>query len=453
MRKYVTRRSTSGIEHISRRLICACLALASLTRPASAADYIATFLTLPGFEGSFIPTASGVSFAGSSRDPLTGGANRPWLWNGNAVVDLFPANFASAGVTEIDDNSQVGFGYEPGNPFTRALLWHGSAQSVVNLHSPEYESTTAVDVDGATQVGRAITSDSMHAVMWSGSAESLVDLHPAGYGWSEAVGAGGGVQVGEAGPGPGYPNSPRAIMWTGTAASAVSLHPAGYDRSGAYDADAGRQVGEAFRNFNTPLEKGEAILWSGSAASAVSLHPSGYAHSGALSIAGNYQAGVLFNSDWQSRAAVWQGTAASVVDLHALVAAADPYFQEAEWYQTFAGDVTADGTVVGTAGDNFRNVAVIWRRIDANFNGNGRVDAADLAVWKNAVGTVSSTPRPAGDANGDGRVDGTDFLLWQSRLNVIAPSPPGLPAPEPTSCLIAVVAAAALGAFRSRYSR
>lgn len=44
-----------------------------------------------------------------------------------------------------------------------------------------------------------------------------------------------------------------------------------------------------------------------------------------------------------------------------------------------------------------------------DFNGDGIVNSADLAVWKTAFGTSA-----AGDANADGVTDGTDFMIWQS---------------------------------------
>jgi autotransporter-associated beta strand protein len=50
--------------------------------------------------------------------------------------------------------------------------------------------------------------------------------------------------------------------------------------------------------------------------------------------------------------------------------------------------------------------------IAADFDHNGIVDAADLAVWNQAM----SGSTAAGDANGDGQTDGSDFLVWQRQL-------------------------------------
>lgn len=46
-----------------------------------------------------------------------------------------------------------------------------------------------------------------------------------------------------------------------------------------------------------------------------------------------------------------------------------------------------------------------------DFDGNGMVDAADLAQWQNDLGVNANS-----DANGDGVTDGADFLAWQRSL-------------------------------------
>lgn len=47
----------------------------------------------------------------------------------------------------------------------------------------------------------------------------------------------------------------------------------------------------------------------------------------------------------------------------------------------------------------------------ADLDNNGRVDAADLAVWK-----LAYKSSPAGDADHDADSDGSDFLLWQRQF-------------------------------------
>jgi enterochelin esterase family protein len=66
--------------------------------------------------------------------------------------------------------------------------------------------------------------------------------------------------------------------------------------------------------------------------------------------------------------------------------------------------------------------------VEGDFNGDGAVDAADLARWQSGVGKATGAVRLDGDADGDRDVDGADFLLWQRQAG--APAAP-VSAPEP----------------------
>jgi beta-glucanase (GH16 family) len=68
----------------------------------------------------------------------------------------------------------------------------------------------------------------------------------------------------------------------------------------------------------------------------------------------------------------------------------------------------------------------------ADFNLDGSVDAADLAVWQNAYGLSTGADREDGDADGDGDVDGRDFLAWQRELTP-AEGVSALSVPEPSA--------------------
>jgi hypothetical protein len=78
-----------------------------------------------------------------------------------------------------------------------------------------------------------------------------------------------------------------------------------------------------------------------------------------------------------------------------------------------------------------------------DFNGDGSVNAADLAVWKTSFGTNAGA-----DADGDGDSDGNDFLVWQRNLGSAATGA-NAAVPEP-SALALVVCALAGAACRSR---
>ncbi|HMO87060.1 MAG TPA: SGNH/GDSL hydrolase family protein [Lacipirellulaceae bacterium] len=81
--------------------------------------------------------------------------------------------------------------------------------------------------------------------------------------------------------------------------------------------------------------------------------------------------------------------------------------------------------------------------LPGDFNTDGQVDAADLALWYAGYGTTDAVRRQ-GDADDNGLTDGADFLLWQQRLgaNVLTHTlATTTPVPEPGAAWLAAVGA------------
>lgn len=79
--------------------------------------------------------------------------------------------------------------------------------------------------------------------------------------------------------------------------------------------------------------------------------------------------------------------------------------------------------------------------LPADYNGDGYVDASDLATLDNWYGVNGN-----GDADGDGDTDGNDFLAWQQQYT--GPSPVVANVPEPTSAFLLVIGLAMMARRR-----
>jgi hypothetical protein len=91
----------------------------------------------------------------------------------------------------------------------------------------------------------------------------------------------------------------------------------------------------------------------------------------------------------------------------------------------------------------------------ADFNQDGRVDAADYTIWRDNSGSTANEPWSLGDADGDGDTDETDYLLWRQQYGrSLADSSPASTTqeavPEPSTLLITWFSIAAITTQRNQ---
>jgi hypothetical protein len=216
---------------------------------------------------------SGNRIAGSVG--LTGGQGTHaavWTIGSEGYVDLNATN-SSSWLLAIDGDLQSGYANVGGA--LHASLWSGTVSSWVDLnpaHSSESKAS-AVSADGpgvppGGEVGGytrpSNASGRTHASIWHGSAESWVDLNGTAYS-SEVRGVAGGYQVGNFNP--GGPLLPlRASLWHGTAESLEDLSlslPGSWGTSQAesvWIVNGVMYISGWGRNNSTARE--EALLWS-----------------------------------------------------------------------------------------------------------------------------------------------------------------------------------------------
>ncbi len=88
-------------------------------------------------------------------------------------------------------------------------------------------------------------------------------------------------------------------------------------------------------------------------------------------------------------------------------------------------------------GTGLLQVSTYVAPIPGDFNSDGIVDGADLAIWQAGFGTDSGAGVAIGDADGDKDVDGLDFLIWERNLTGTAGATTLATAvPEPTTWLL-----------------
>jgi hypothetical protein len=108
--------------------------------------------------------------------------------------------------------------------------------------------------------------------------------------------------------------------------------------------------------------------------------------------------------------------------------------------------------------DNVRVETLVPPPADnADFNGNGTVDAADYVVWRKNEGLAGTGAQMTGDANGDMNVDAADYSIWRATFATSVPASGSnidsvAAVPEPGTAMLVVLGLLTLGTCRRRMS-
>jgi hypothetical protein len=168
-----------------------------------------SFATLTGHsQTAFLPNAPLGAFGTLNACCTRARAIRGDEMVGDASIDL--------GTSAAIDSSPAA------NPYSSAVLWKGIFGQMTTIQLGTVPSI-ATATNGSQQGGWA----GSHAVMWSGSAASMVDLNPGGYFDSRVSGMAAEFQVGDGwlgGPANTAGAVRHALLWRGSAASVVDLN-------------------------------------------------------------------------------------------------------------------------------------------------------------------------------------------------------------------------------------
>lgn len=272
------------------------------------------------------------------------------LWSGTAasMVDLDPGVGFSSAATATDGEFQGGYLLVKDDDVARfrAALWHGTAASYVSLHPNGASDSGVSDMEGGIQVGNVSYPRGSFGGYWTGTADSFTPLLPAGFQASQVGGMHGHIVVGDA-----ESDFQHAYAWDLDANTAVDFSPAGYINSTLSDTDGIQHVGLAGNLDGNGGFTYHAGVWDAATHAFTDLHPSGWQNSYGFGVSHGIQVGDVEGPS-TLHAAAWNGTAASFVDLQTYLP------PEALFSQAIRID--DHGNIIGSMGTLQGIRAVMW---------------------------------------------------------------------------------------------
>lgn len=105
-------------------------------------------------------------------------------------------------------------------------------------------------------------------------------------------------------------------------------------------------------------------------------------------------------------------------------------------YGVYADNKTGELFVLGGSTDGAATISRImlpefFTPLAGDYNGDGRVEAADYTVWRDSNGATGVPLYSGADGNGDGRIDHVDYQVWKDQYGVSQPLD-STGVPEPT---------------------
>lgn len=344
-----------------------------------------------------------------------------WLANSTTVQMFTPPSSVGAAILDLDATTAVGWWWWPyqcwygGVWYTcysrQAAKWDIASGAHTNLQVSGWEYSTAICIDNGIIGGSASDDFVGHAMIWGWGSPWARSVHPANSGSSVIVDIDGTVLVGTRNtPNPGTVTHAMrwditsSLTWTGT-----DLNPGSSwsSASGAACVEGDLVAGRTGYQY----DQGRAAIWNSTPESWRDIHPVGASLSGASFI----RRGMVFG--W---ATIGGATITGRFDLATGAFVAVEGLEQNGYSSISVVDleIGKDGafTVVGSAYNiaAARWEAARWRGVpntgvQGDLNGDGVVNAADLAILLSAWGKSG----PA-DLDGDGLVTASDLAALLS---------------------------------------